>query len=82
VELQTDAKRPEQLLTDKSIQVTDTPGIRLLLTKISSRSCSKVVLRRTEDISGSPSTYAFFLLLCQSLNISVEIVPELFEHTS
>ncbi len=83
VELQTDAKRPEQLLTDKTIQVTDTPGIRLLLTKISSRSCSKVVLRRTEDISSAPSTYAFFLLLCQKgLHISVEIVPELFRHTS
>jgi hypothetical protein len=82
VELQTDAKRPEQLSTSKTVQVTDTPGIRLLLTKISSRSCSKVVLRRTEDISSTPSTYAFFLLLCQSLNISVEIVPELFKHTS
>jgi DNA-binding transcriptional MerR regulator len=82
VELQTDAKRPEQRLTFQTIQVTDTPGIRLLLTKISNRSCSKVVLRRTEDISSTPSTYAFFLLLCQSLNISVEIVPELFRHAS
>ncbi len=82
VELQTDAKRAEQSSTVRAIQITDTPGIRLLLTKISSRSCSKVVLRRAEDISSTPSTYAFFLLLCQSMGTSVEIVPELFRHTS
>ncbi len=81
VGLRTDAKGAEPLVAGQAIQLTDTSCTRLLLSKISSCSCSKIVLRRTEDISSTPSTYAFFSLLCQTMGISVEIVPELFTHS-
>lgn len=87
VELHSDTERAadEQCLSPPRItQFFNTPGMRRLLQSLCNPkqrafgSSLKVVLQRAEDISTSPSTYAFFLMLCRSMGATVDIVPELF----
>lgn len=58
---------------------TNTPGTRRLLQAICNRNQAQslVVLRSERDISNTPSTYAFFQLLCRNVNAVIEIAPEL-----
>lgn len=58
---------------------TNTPGTRRLLQSICNRNQAQslVVLRSEKDISNTPSTYAFFQLLCRNMNAGIEIAPEL-----
>lgn len=62
--------------------LADTLGTKRLLQAICNRknpAGSLVVLRVAEDISCVPSTYSLFMLLCRSMGVTVQIIPDLIK---
>lgn len=74
-----DADEKENQPGHGTLSFANTPGTRRLLQAICSRNQARslVVLRSEKDISNTPSTYAFFQLLCRNMNAAIEIAPEL-----
>lgn len=56
----------------------DSAGLLQLFRSMLQSRRSRVVLKDTKDVSDVPSTYALFECMCCSMNITIEIVPELY----
>jgi len=62
--------------------LADTLGTKRLLQAICNRKNPAgllVVLRVADDISCVPSTYSLFMLLCRSMGVTVQIIPDLIK---
>jgi len=64
--------------------LADTLGTKKLLQAICNRKNISpagllVILRVAEDISCVPSTYSLFMLLCRSMGVTVQIIPDLIK---